>query len=101
MATPVGAAQSSFPVFASSATQAAIGAPSIVRETMVNAFPLATVNELKPPGVSSSQSRFRPVAGQVAGTDSVDLPSPCGPRYSDHSSAKTPLAMPRLIVVTI
>src|SRR5438093_10570806 len=85
LATPVGAAQSSLPVSASSATQSASGAPLTMRGTTVKAFPPPTANELNPPGVGTLQSRRGPPAGHWR--DSFATPSPRGPWYPDQSSA--------------
>src|SRR5437870_5433193 len=65
-ATARSVAQSSLPVLASRATQTSRSAPSMVRLTSVNALPLLTVMELKPPVRGVLQRRRGPSGGQTA-----------------------------------
>src|SRR6185437_13760446 len=87
LATPSGIAQSSFPLFASNATQTSCWALSTVRNTCVNALPSPTVMALKPSFKGTFHNARNPLCGQVFTICSAQVPSWFGPRNCVQSAA--------------
>src|SRR5258708_4153649 len=87
LAKPSGAAQSSFPVSASSARQTSFFTLSTSRETSVTALVPATANVLKPEFTGAFQIWRGPESGQVVWIFSEVTPFAFGPRYCGQSAA--------------
>src|SRR5262245_61610104 len=87
-ANPSGAAQSSFPVFVSSATQTSFFTLSLSRDTSVTALSPATAKVLKPELTGVFQIWRGPEAGQVVWIFSDVTPLAFGPRYCGQSAAR-------------
>jgi hypothetical protein len=75
LAVPVGVAQSSLPVAASSATQTSANRPSALRATTVKTFPLPTTNELSPAVVGTRHRHLGPSFGQSVRSTSGETPA--------------------------
>src|ERR1035441_9586521 len=84
---PVGVAQSSLPVAASSATQTSAGPPSVLRVTIVRTLPSPTTNELSPSEVGTRHTHRGPPFGHSVRMASGETPVVWPPRYWLQSAA--------------
>ena len=87
LAIPVGVAQSSLPVAASSARQTSAGPLSVLRATTVKTLPSPATNELSPAGVGTRHKHLGAAPGQSVWIVSGETPPVSAPRYWLQSAA--------------